>query len=71
MGSGTLTAIPFLSQNVWEKKYSRDPRRADAYVRAKRVRELLEMVTSVEDDSPIPATSHIREFIGGLVYGVH
>ncbi len=55
----------------WEKKYSRDPRRADAYVRARRVRELLEMVTPVEDDSPIPATSHIREFIGGLAYDVH
>lgn len=55
----------------WEKKYANDPRRADAYVRAKRVRELLEMVTPVEDDSPIPATSHIREFIGGLAYDVH
>ncbi|MCF7797467.1 MAG: response regulator SirA [Lentisphaeria bacterium] len=55
----------------WEQKYAKDPRRADAYVRAKRVRELLEMVTPVEDDSPIPPTSHIREFIGGLVYDVH
>ncbi|PIZ65845.1 MAG: response regulator SirA [Candidatus Marinimicrobia bacterium CG_4_10_14_0_2_um_filter_48_9] len=55
----------------WEKKYADDPRRADAYVRAKRVRELLEMVTPVEDESSIPATSHIREFIGGLAYDVH
>ena len=55
----------------WEKDYKDDTRRVDAYLRAKRVREMLESVTPVEDESPIPETSHFREFIGGSIYDVH
>jgi len=55
----------------WEKKFKDDPLRVDAYIRASRVRELLESVTAVEDDSVIPPTSHLREFIGGSVYNLH
>ena len=55
----------------WEQDYKDDPRRVDAYLRAKRVREMLESVTSVADESPIPETSHFREFIGGSIYDVH
>ncbi len=55
----------------WEQDYKDDPRRVDAYLRAKRVREMLESVTPVTDESPIPETSHLREFIGGSVYDVH
>ena len=55
----------------WEQDYKNDPRRVDAYLRAKRVREMLESITPVEDESPIPETSHFREFIGGSIYDVH
>jgi len=55
----------------WEQDYKDDPRRVDAYLRAKRVREMLEPVTPIADDSPIPKTSHFREFIGGGIYDVH
>lgn len=55
----------------WEQDYKDDPRRVDAYLRAKRVREMLESITPVTDESPIPETSHFREFIGGSIYDVH
>ncbi|MBS1249219.1 MAG: Uridine kinase [Chloroflexi bacterium] len=52
----------------WTEEYRDDPLREDAYTRAKRVHELLIQVTPVEDDSPIPADSILREFIGGSCY---
>jgi uridine kinase len=56
---------------IWEKDYAGDPLRADAYIRARRVREMLETIAPVADESAIPPTSHFREFIGGSVYDVH
>jgi len=55
----------------WEADYKDDPQRVDAYIRAKRVREMLEPIIPVTDESPIPETSHFREFIGGSIYDVH
>jgi uridine kinase len=52
----------------WEKELEGDPLREDAYQRAKRVHALLRAVTPVEDDSPVPPDSVLREFIGGSVY---
>jgi len=52
----------------WVEDYRDDPHRQDAYNRAHRVHELLKTVTPVEEDSPIPPTSLIREFIGGSTY---
>jgi uridine kinase len=52
----------------WEVQYQNDPLREDAYKRAKRVHALLQAVTSVEDDSPVPPDSVLREFIGGSCY---
>ena len=52
----------------WATLYDNDPQRQDAMIRAKRVYALLQSVTPVEDDSAIPPTSHLREFIGGSVY---
>jgi uridine kinase len=52
----------------WEKQYENDPLREDAYHRAKRVHVLLQSVTPVEDDSPVPSDSVLREFIGGSSY---
>ncbi len=55
----------------WEREYADDPLRTDAYIRARRVRAMLETITPVTDEGPIPETSHFREFIGGSVYDVH
>jgi len=52
----------------WAERYRDDPQRQDAYNRANRVYGLLQRVTPVEDDSPIPPDSLLREFIGGSVY---
>ena len=49
----------------WEMKYANDPLREDAFVRAVRVKKMLEEVEPVEDDSPVPGDSVLREFIGG------
>lgn len=55
----------------WEKKYKDDPLRFDAYSRAARVRSFLEAVEPVEDDSPVPGDSVLREFIGGSIINYH
>jgi uridine kinase len=52
----------------WSSQYDNDPQREDAMIRAKRVFALLQTVTPVTDDSAIPPTSHLREFIGGSCY---
>lgn len=52
----------------WVQRYRDDPLRQDAYVRAQRVHYLLQSVVGVEDESPIPSTSVLREFIGGSSY---
>jgi uridine kinase len=54
--------------DIWAEKYRHDPLREDAYVRAERVHRLLSAVTPVEDESPIPPDSLLREFIGGSCY---
>ncbi len=55
----------------WEKKYKGDPLREDAYVRASRVRKMLEAIEPMVDDSSIPGDSVLREFIGGSTLDVH
>jgi len=52
----------------WAADYRDDPLRQDASVRAERVYHLLQAVTPVEDESPIPPDSLLREFIGGSCY---
>lgn len=49
----------------WETKYREDPLREDAYRRAARIMRILNEVEPVEDESPIPHDSVLREFIGG------
>jgi uridine kinase len=49
-------------------RYRRDPRRLDAHIRANRVHAFLEPLRAVRDDSCVPATSLLREFIGGSAY---
>lgn len=55
----------------WVKLYKDDPNRVDAYLRAERVHNLLQAIIPVDDDADIPATSHVREFIGGSAYDLH
>lgn len=50
------------------EKYERQPKRVDAFIRAKRVYDLLSETRELGDDSCIPASSLMREFIGGSSY---
>jgi uridine kinase len=52
----------------WTQEYADDPNRQDAWNRAMRVYQLLKSVFPMEDDSFIPPTSLLREFIGGSEY---
>ena len=45
-----------------------NPKRQDAYIRARRVFELLDPLDIWTDESLVPTTSHLREFIGGSDY---
>ncbi len=56
---------------VWEKRYKDDPLRKDAFERTRRVRKFLEAIEPVEDDSPVPGDSVLREFIGGSTLNYH
>jgi uridine kinase len=58
-----------LSQFVaWEAEYRQDPLREDAYQRAARILKVLQAIVPIEDESPIPPDSVLREFIGGSCY---
>ena len=50
------------------KKFSGNPKREDALIRAVRVKKLLDEVDVWEDDSCIPRKSLMREYIGGSDY---
>jgi len=49
----------------WEKQFNNNPLKTDAYERSSRVYKVLKSVIPVEDDSPVPGDSVMREFIGG------
>lgn len=49
-------------------RYREDPKRQDAYIRAKRVHDMLRDLREVPDDQVIPEHSLLREFIGGSRY---
>ena len=55
----------------WVPEYRDKPNRVDAFLRAERVHKMLQAIIPVDDDSPVPSTSHIREFIGGSEYDLH
>jgi uridine kinase len=48
----------------WEAQYKDNPLRQDAYLRAARLHQVLRAVLPVEDNTPVPADSVLREFIG-------
>jgi uridine kinase len=51
----------------WAKLYKDNPLRIDAYTRAERIYNLLKSIEPIEDDSPVPKDSVLREFIGGSI----
>jgi len=51
----------------WVEKFKDSPLKKDAFVRADRVANFMENIIPVEDDSPVPKDSVLREFIGGSV----
>ncbi len=66
-----MRARLFADFSRWVRDYEGNPNRMDAYLRAERVHRLLQVLIPVEDESTIPPTSHIREFIGGSAYRLH
>jgi uridine kinase len=69
--------FPFLKRHAFQyfphflEVWENDPKRSDAYLRAKRIHNLLSKIDPYEDESIIPGTSLLREFIGGSVYKLH
>jgi uridine kinase len=66
--------LPFLKARLWDtlpeaiQRFHDDPDRQDAYIRAKRVQDLLAPIQGVRDDTGVPLNSLLREFIGGSQY---
>ena len=66
--------IPILKHKLFHffpavmEQFRDHPKRQDAYIRAKRVFDLLSPLHTWEDDLIVPPTSHLREFIGGSDY---
>ncbi len=52
----------------WEKKFKNDELKKDAYERASRIVNVFESIIPIEDDSPVPKDSVLREFIGGSIF---
>jgi uridine kinase len=71
ISSGMPYELPLYSHRLlknfeeWKKKYKGDPLKADAYERSSRLNRVLKSVTPVADDSSVPLSSVLREFIGG------
>ena len=52
----------------WEVEFKDNPLKIDAFQRAVRVSKMLQSISPVADDSPIPKDSVLREFIGGSIF---
>ena len=69
--------LPFLKHHLFHHlpafvaDWRHDEKRLDGYIRARRLHDLLASIEDVEDDSPVPTTSLLREFIGGGAYDIH
>jgi uridine kinase len=69
--------LPFLKLHLFGflppflERWRHDEARLDGYIRARRIHDLLASIADVEDDAIVPATSLLREFIGGSAYDVH
>ncbi len=71
LNTGMPYELPIYSHRLgsqfaaWVQEYRGNPLREDAFTRAERVHTLLQAVLPIQDESSIPSTSVIREFIGG------
>jgi len=69
--------LPFLKLHLFPylgpflENWRGDEKRLDGYIRARRIHDLLASLEDVEDDSMVPDTSLLREFIGGGAYDIH
>jgi len=74
VNSGLPYELPIMKARLfqhfeqWAKTYRDDPLREDAFTRAERIYNMLQPINAIEDDSPIPPDSLLREFIGGSCY---
>lgn len=77
ISSGMPYEVPIYANRMlklfeeWTTKYVGDPLKADALERSVRVYNVLKEVTPVEDESPVPGDSVLREFIGGSTLNYH
>ena len=66
--------IPILKNKLFHyfpaamEEFQHHSKRQDAYIRAKRLFEILKPLDTWTDDALVPLTSHLREFIGGSDY---
>jgi uridine kinase len=66
--------LPLLKRRLFRyvtqarNRFRDDPKRLDAHIRVNRVYDLLHPLRTVRDESCIPPTALIREFIGGSSY---
>ena len=69
--------LPFLKLHLFHhfaeflRKWKGHDKQLDGYIRARRIHDLLASIEDVADDSAVPATSLLREFVGGSAYDVH
>ena len=69
--------LPFLKLHLFDcfppflEKWRGDDTRLDGYIRARRIYDLFAAIEDTDDDSLVPPTSLLREFIGGGAYEVH
>lgn len=77
VNSSLAYELPFLKLHLFGnfppflEKWRGDETRLDGYIRARRIHDLLAAIESVDDDKMVPATSLLREFIGGGAYDIH
>lgn len=77
VNSSLAYELPILKLHLYRyfpefiQKWRDDEKRLDGYIRARRIDDLFGSLADVEDDSAIPATSLLREFIGGGAYDIH
>ncbi len=79
VNSSLAYELPFLERHLAQhlkpflEKWQDDDKRLDGYLRARRIAELMDSIADVSagDEAKIPATSLLREFIGGGAYDIH
>lgn len=69
--------LPFLKLHLmlyfepFLEEWRGNEKRLDGYIRARRIHDLLASIEDVDDDSAVPDSSLLREFIGGGAYDIH